>query len=91
MYTADLVVEAPLTYNEVRSRILALLHHRSEVVLQTYIHIYIHTYKGSIRVRPNLLVLVELIVSFLGGDVEFMLGLGLGRLERAGQDAYTNH
>ena len=84
---ADLVIEAPLTYDEVRSRVLALLHHSSEVVLHTYIY-SVRRVKGNVhRVRPNLLVLVKLIVSFLGSDVKFMLGLGLGRLERAGQDA----
>ena len=33
-------------------------------------------------------MLIQLIVSLLGGDVQFMLGLGLGRLEGAGEDAH---
>jgi hypothetical protein len=41
-------------------------------------------FEGS---EMNLLVLVELVVGFLRCDVQFMLCLGLRRLERAGQDA----
>ena len=60
-----LVVEAPLTDHQVRTRSLDLLDHLVEF---------------------GALVLLQAPEFFNASDVELVLGLGLGRLEGAGED-----